>query len=222
MVRPRMSMGTSPSQTLTRQLRQHIASGGLKPGDSLPAERTLALQYRVSRPTVRTALLTLAHEGILVRSRGRGSVVADGTTGKELSGQQILLCYALPRDRPAENDAFLAILTATLAALPGGVRLHRVDPDDPEPITLPAQVGGGIIFGGLRAPDDAVLRQVAERGLPAVLIGERTSSIPIPEIRADHRRSGEMAAQHLLAHGHRRIVLVDGPADHHPCRLTPT
>ena len=36
-------------------------------------------------------------------------------------------------------------------------------------------------------------------------------------MRTDHRGTGAAAARHLLAHGHRRLALLDGPFEHVPC-----
>lgn len=44
-------------------------------GDSLPSERELAAQLGLSRLTVRQAMTELAQEGIVTRSRGRGTYV---------------------------------------------------------------------------------------------------------------------------------------------------
>jgi DNA-binding FadR family transcriptional regulator len=41
------------------QIRRRLASGALKPGDKLPAERDRARELKVSRPAVREALGTL-------------------------------------------------------------------------------------------------------------------------------------------------------------------
>ena len=42
-------------QDLARNLLEELASGRYEVGSRLPAERELALQYNVSRPTVREA-----------------------------------------------------------------------------------------------------------------------------------------------------------------------
>jgi GntR family transcriptional regulator len=47
-----------------------------KPGDTLPSEIELALQYRVSQGTVRKAIDELAAENLLVRRQGKGTFVA--------------------------------------------------------------------------------------------------------------------------------------------------
>lgn len=70
--------GNALEDTVAR-LVQTIRLGVVAPGESLPAERELALRYAVSRDTVREAIRELADAGYLVRVRGRygGTFVAD-------------------------------------------------------------------------------------------------------------------------------------------------
>lgn len=55
---------------ISHQIREAMASGTLKPGSRLPAERTLAAQFGVSRNTVREALRSLENSGVLQLRRG--------------------------------------------------------------------------------------------------------------------------------------------------------
>jgi DNA-binding FadR family transcriptional regulator len=54
------------------QIAEAIRIGDLHPGDRLPAERELAVQLGISRPTVREALRVLAEEGIIAIRPGSG------------------------------------------------------------------------------------------------------------------------------------------------------
>lgn len=56
-----------------------IAQRRLEPGARLPAERVLAAELNVSRPTLREAIRHLASRGLLVTRRGGGSFVAEPT-----------------------------------------------------------------------------------------------------------------------------------------------
>ena len=71
--RPRLS------DTITDQIENLLAGGKLKPGDRLPAERDLAQQLDVSRPSLREALLILESRGLLQARRGGGFSVTDVT-----------------------------------------------------------------------------------------------------------------------------------------------
>lgn len=64
------------------QLRETLAAairdGHWKPGSQLPAERELARLTRFSLGTVQRALRDLADEGLLLRTQGSGTYVAEG------------------------------------------------------------------------------------------------------------------------------------------------
>jgi DNA-binding FadR family transcriptional regulator len=63
---------------IARQLSELIASGEFKPGQRLPAERELAEQLGVSRPSVREALIALEIEGKVEVRVGAGVFVTEG------------------------------------------------------------------------------------------------------------------------------------------------
>lgn len=73
------------------QLREAIASGRYRPGDALPSERELALQFGASRVAVREALLTLQSHGMLERSHGRAARVAQIQPAPVLANEIIRL-----------------------------------------------------------------------------------------------------------------------------------
>jgi DNA-binding FadR family transcriptional regulator len=60
---------------IAEQLRSLIAKGEFKPGSRLPAERDLARQLGVSRPTVREALIALEVEDVVDVRTGSGIYV---------------------------------------------------------------------------------------------------------------------------------------------------
>lgn len=68
------------SDTVARQLEQRILEGALKTGDRLPAERELALELGISRPSLREAIQKLISKGLLYSRQGGGTFVADGLT----------------------------------------------------------------------------------------------------------------------------------------------
>jgi GntR family transcriptional repressor for pyruvate dehydrogenase complex len=65
------------SDTIVDQLEQMILDGAIKPGDRLPAERELALQLNVSRPSLREAIVVMESKGLLQVRRGGGTFVCD-------------------------------------------------------------------------------------------------------------------------------------------------
>lgn len=71
-------------------------------------------------------------------------------------------------------------------------------------------VSGVIMTGGL--VERRVLDAIRERALPVVIIGGHIPELPVPSVAADSQRGLYLATWHLLALGHRRIALINGPA----------
>jgi len=69
----------------TRKLYQQVAStimgsimsGKYKPGERLPSERDLAVAFKVSRPTIREAMIALEIRGLAETRHGSGIYVTD-------------------------------------------------------------------------------------------------------------------------------------------------
>ncbi len=63
-----------------RRIYEHfyelIESEAMKPGDSLPSEREISEEFGVSRDTVRKAMQLLENAGVIIKTRGRESVVS--------------------------------------------------------------------------------------------------------------------------------------------------
>lgn len=70
------SVTASVAETLTQDLALRIMRGELLPGMSIPGENELAVQYNVSRTSVRNALQVLGAKGMLTIQAKRRSTVA--------------------------------------------------------------------------------------------------------------------------------------------------
>lgn len=71
------SSSTPIFRQIIDQVKRFIASGQLVSGDTLPSVRTVALQHAINPMTVSKAYNMLETEGVLVRMRGVGMVVAE-------------------------------------------------------------------------------------------------------------------------------------------------
>jgi len=144
-------------------LRDQIAGGTWKPGDLVPGDVELCSQLAVSRTTVRQALTELAHEGWVVRERGRGTFVAPPKLTERaierLSGffedmaalghssvSQVLRQEARPADEPIA--ARLNIKAGT-----GVVEIERLRFVEDEPVVLTTTYLPQSLAPGLEAAD---------------------------------------------------------------------
>ncbi|REL28051.1 pyruvate dehydrogenase complex transcriptional repressor PdhR [Thalassotalea euphylliae] len=65
------------SDMIMSQLEQMIVEGSLKAGQKLPPERELAVQFDVSRPSLREAIQKLEAKGLVTRKQGGGTFVSN-------------------------------------------------------------------------------------------------------------------------------------------------
>lgn len=61
---------------VARRIAELVSSGKIKPGEKLPSERDLAEMLKVSRPTIREAMIALEVSGIIDVRTGSGIYVA--------------------------------------------------------------------------------------------------------------------------------------------------
>lgn len=85
---------------IVTQLETMILEGTLRPGERLPAERALAEQFGVSRPSLREAIQKLAAKGLLMSRHGGGNFVAE-SLGSTFSDP---LLHLLENNADAQRD----------------------------------------------------------------------------------------------------------------------
>lgn len=62
---------------ISEKLSAQILSGVYSPGEQLPSEHQLTLQFNVSRITVRRAIANLVNQGLVISNQGKGVFVKD-------------------------------------------------------------------------------------------------------------------------------------------------
>src|ERR1700712_651137 len=106
---------TGASGQTYRQLADALRHGVFAPGARLPAERTLAAQFGVSRMTLRNALHRLADEGVLESVLGSGWFVAPQGVGEPPSVLQTFTEMATARGlRPTSHVVTQRVRPASL------------------------------------------------------------------------------------------------------------
>ncbi len=83
------------SDNIVEQLETMILEGTLQPGQRLPAERALAEQFGVSRPSLREAVQKLVAKGLLISRQGGGNYVSD-SLGSSFSDPLLALLEGRP------------------------------------------------------------------------------------------------------------------------------
>jgi GntR family transcriptional repressor for pyruvate dehydrogenase complex len=111
-----MSFDGSTEQVVAH-VRTLIERGALRPGDRLPAERDLATQIGVSRPTLRAGLHALAAMGVVRSRHGSGTFIPDGPPALGSEPLRFLAAlHGFSRDEMYEARRVLEVAAAGLAA----------------------------------------------------------------------------------------------------------
>lgn len=106
-------MGTPRYTAIKDHIIRRIERKQWQAGDRVPSENELACEFKVSRMTARRALQELGEEGILVRTQGLGTFVADARPRSSL-----LEIHSIDREIEARGHAHRAdvlVLERTVA-----------------------------------------------------------------------------------------------------------
>jgi len=201
-------------------VRGEILSGVYSGSRALPSEHMLAERYGVSRVTVRQALALLEREGLISRSQGLGTTVADG-----------IYRYRSPRlgrvgliTWDTEDYMFGAVAESareTLAqqgfsleirCLEASFRNKREALQD----FLAMDIDGLILEGMLTAlptPNMDLYQAFLEKGIPIVQMNGVHAGLKAPSITTDDREMIAALVDHLASLGHRSIGGLFNPTE---------
>ena len=109
--------GEGSTDQVVAYVRAEIERGALRPGDRLPAERDLAAQIGVSRPSVRAGLRALAALGVVRARHGSGTYIPDGPPALGTDALSFLAAlHGFTRDEMYEARRILEVGAAGLAS----------------------------------------------------------------------------------------------------------
>ena len=208
-------------------LLRGIETGRFRIGERIPAERDLAIQFKVSRPTITAAIQRLVRENIIRRSRNAGSIVMKAPARKSLTFGAILL--GLNRQHQEE----------TIFSTVGNEIVHRAGMEhsmvllqDPSWLEYPGDPGLTQRYGAIASqfiarkvagvfltpqwilPEEyvsttaGVVEELAQAAIPVVLVDGDIVRYPARSrfdlVGIDNFHSGYILAEHFLKLGCRK------------------
>jgi DNA-binding LacI/PurR family transcriptional regulator len=210
------------------EIRQAILSGKYRPGQQLPTEAELVLQYSASRPTVARALRDLQHEGLVMRRAGSGTYVSEnrGSAQGQLFGLIIPrlgeteifdpICRELARHTQERHHASVIWATTGTEA--------SVDVEQKAWQACQQCIGrrvAGVFFAPLEwTPNDAEINERIVQAfdaakIPIVLVDRDIYCYPrrsrYDRIGIDNRAAGYIVTDHLIKQGCERIGFLSRP-----------
>jgi DNA-binding LacI/PurR family transcriptional regulator len=200
----------SKSQKLAQEFRTKIEQGLLTPGDRLPSFAEMRSLYGVAPPTVDRIYSTLEREGLIIRTQGSGTFVAEKMPSRpEPSGEMAPLIGVV---LPAVEGAFFGPILSGIEAACRANGCHMLAAstrgsshvEAQQVLALSERVAGLCIVPS-DAPSYAPFNVLLEQGVPFVFIDRSLDRLAIPCAASDNEMGGYMATRHLLECGHRRI-----------------
>lgn len=174
-------------------IKEQIESGRLQIGDRLPTEKELSEQFSVSRITSKRALVELEQEGLITRSRGKGSFVAENQVTSPGANKDLLLILPFASDYEL-GDYAKGIMTSIaetgyrlMVQLASTVRLDTLS-DYAGIIYYPEDVNHSIDF----------LFYCDRHHIPLVLLDKSLDLFQFPAVVADNKGGAYQLTQHLI------------------------
>jgi GntR family transcriptional regulator len=167
-------------------LRDAIQRNVLTQDDAIPAERDLAVEYDISRITVRKAIGGLVEEGLLTRRRGAGTFVA-GRVEKSFSKLSSFTEDMIARGR-APSSSWVSKLEGTvtpeealsLGLSPGApvYRFQRIRYADEVPMAVELSTIAGYCLPSLEAVRDSLYAALEKAGNRPTRALQRLRAVP--------------------------------------------
>jgi len=193
-------------------LRAEIEGGLFVPGSRLPAEPDLALQFGVSRGTLRQALQALRAENLIDAVPGRGNFVARGRPARierrrrvvgvivpSVAQPYVADLLAWIEEELHERDYAMLVGSGGSTRQQQAGRIHRV---------LDEGASGLVVYPIDYEPDPSLFVHLLERDFPIVLIDRHVVGLAVDTVEPDNMGGAYAAVRHLLQLGHRRIAFV--------------
>lgn len=196
---------TAKYREIYQVLRREILSGRMAPDTPLPSENALAVRYGVSRITSKRALNELASADLVYRLQGRGSFVKDHHNPSRSHRILLVIPFADSHGIGNYEQGISNALAATdweLLSMPND-QFARLPID-----RIREEYAGVIYYPTALNEDMRELINLYLAKIPIVLMDKTIPGIEIPSVTADNESGGQLAVNHLLELGHRRIAFL--------------
>lgn len=207
-----MDKKTPPRIEVVNTIKEWIASGELAAGANIPAERILAQQLHVQRPTIRRALKILESEGLVKTLGPRTKVV----TQRQQAMAHSIVVTALPQPSTVGSPWGKSMLKAVMDTVGDrGYNLILIHPERATERDIETLVSGcpsGVVVPEVFFEDGRMHLQwshsLARLGIPMVVYGGNPELANFDRVVSDHEHGAYELTRLLLSRGCRRILML--------------
>ncbi|WP_050614033.1 GntR family transcriptional regulator [Bacillus testis] len=209
-------------QVIIDDIKSKILSGDYSVGEQIPTESALQEKYKVSRQTVRKAILELSNEGFLRSEKGSGTYVSNqyqSKSGNHSKNRTIgvittyISDYIFPSiirgiEGRLNEDNYSLLLASTNNDVEQEKRALEM--------MLSFGVDGLIVEptkSNLYNPNIAYYLSFKEQDVPFIMINAYYEELSVPFLCLDDVRSSYLATKELISKGHTQIGLISKTDD---------
>ena len=200
------------NELIIKDIKKAINSGKYEPGQKIPSENQLAIDYDVTRQTVRKALGKLIDEGYLYARHGSGTFVAKRLQKRGKSKNIAVVStymsdYIFPRviqgiNQVLSDNGYSILLKTTNNSRKGEAWCMEE--------LLSKNIDGMIIEpsqSAISCQHQVLYEQMDAMGIPYVFIqGCYESMMDRPHVMLDDVEGVRLITEHLIKLGHKRIA----------------
>ena len=200
-----------------RQVKMHlmdlIRCGTYGPGDALPKERDLAASLAVASNTLRHALQELEADGLIRRVRGQGTFATSPEHRRSLVRSNLFMLI-VHQVHEALYPSLICGFEQGVAGTPYRITVNTSGNEVTRQEALIRQAIDDNVAGVAIVPTTFPLtppehlRLLQEHHIPFVFCHRPVDGVSAPLVTWSGKTVGQMVAQTLLEHGHRRIATI--------------
>lgn len=193
-------------------IRELIRSRQIGCGEKIPSENELTRRFGLSRCTVRHAIDQLVSAGMLEKRHGSGTFVRASGATERSAGRTvgILITYVDDYIFPSIIRGAETVLTQQRYAISLGITHNKVEKERLCLQSMLERGVDGLLIEGTKSalpnPNLDLLRRFDERRIPVVFLHSGYEAFAASCVRMDDEKSGFLAGDYLIQHGHTRIA----------------
>lgn len=198
--------------TIVEWVRDYIASHDMKPNDRFFTEKELCEIHKVSRQTVRQALMELERDDILCRVRGSGTFVKRAVPAPTASGRSIgvISTYFSDYIFPHIVTGIESVLNDASCPMQLSITHNQVAEETQALKSMIANGVRGLIVepskSALPNPNIELYRDIKMNNIPIVFFNAKYPWADFPCVAMDDEAAGRIITDHLFDCGHRDIA----------------
>lgn len=200
-------MSNTSWKTIAADLSSRIGNGELEAGTRLPSGEQIAVSWGVSRHTAHRAIHELQRQGLVVRQRRWGTVVADKNERK--TGRVMFLVDVFAQ---AYNFPSADLIRGIQDGLGEHVQLMIAEckgyweQEEKQLRRVSGAVDGLILCPTSHPRNTPLIRRLVDEGFPLVILDRIPEGVRSDAVVSDNEEVTLKAIRALEARGHRRIA----------------